>query len=298
MDSTSIENKVLDLDGGEVPVWLARPFQLVSLLEMLSAYAQKFYLIGQTLENNRSALAQYSASNAQLPDDSKRVITTSLQRVVVWCREIGLNSVAAYAQNCLKTPHDQLTYKKVNKMLEGLQERLDENLGGASFKFIPFPESLLYNIPFAFGMKVTVKFTSAGYDIEEAAKCLALERYTACVMHLMRVEEVGLKAYGTSLKVMEQIKAAQADWGTVLRIANDEIKKLNAGGDPTWTTKKRAFFEETHALLHAVRVAWRNPSMHADQKYDHPRAKRIFEAVKDWMSYMADHLDESGDYTP
>jgi hypothetical protein len=30
MDSTLIENKVLDLDGAKVPVLIARPFQLVS----------------------------------------------------------------------------------------------------------------------------------------------------------------------------------------------------------------------------------------------------------------------------
>lgn len=97
---------------------------------------------------------------------------------------------------------------------------------------------------------------------------------------------------------MAQITAAQANWGNVLHIANDEIQQLNRSGDPTWITDKRAFFEETHALLHAVRVAWRNRSMHADHQYDYVRAKRIYEAIRDWMCYMADHLDESGQYTP
>jgi hypothetical protein len=152
--------------------------------------------------------------------------------------------------------------------------------------------------PFPFGKKVLDNFPAASYGVEEAAKCLALNRYTACVMHLMRVNEVGLKAYGTSLNVMAQITQAQANWGMVLRIAGDEIQRLNKSSDRTWTPEKRAFFEETHAYLHAVRVAWRNRSMHADQKYDLPRAERIFEAVKDWMRHLADHLDESGQFTP
>ena len=141
-------------------------------------------------------------------------------------------------------------------------------------------------------------FPSASYDIEEAIKCRALDRYTACVMHLMRVCEVGLKAFGDSLNVMAQIKSAQADWGSILRIANDEIQRLNKSSDPAWTPDKRRFYEETHAHFHSVRVAFRNRSMHADQQYGYARAKEIYEAVRVWIRFMAEHLDDQGNYTP
>jgi hypothetical protein len=42
---------------------------------------------------------------------------------------------------------------------------------------------------------------SASFDIEEAGKCLAFDRGTATVMHLMRVLEVGLKALAKVLQI-------------------------------------------------------------------------------------------------
>ena len=46
----------------------------------------------------------------------------------------------------------------------------------------------------AFGEEVFAAYPSANDDIFEASICLALERGTACVMHLGRVVEVGLRS--------------------------------------------------------------------------------------------------------
>jgi hypothetical protein len=266
---------------------------------LLDAYAYKFYLVGHMLHDLAGGLPPRNLSfDRPLSDEYKDIFITNLQHIADWCEETCLNSVARYARTCLETPRDKLTRKSVEKMLRGMRERLDENLNAASFKFVPPENAELYQTQHPFSQKVADNFPSANYDIEEAAKCYALERHTACVMHLMRVNEIGLRAFGTGLNVMTQIKQAQANWGTVLNIANIEIQRLNKSGDPTWTPEKRAFFEEAHAYLQAVKVAWRNRSMHADQQYDLPRAKRIYEAVRDWMHHMADHLDESGQFTP
>jgi hypothetical protein len=41
-----------------------------------------------------------------------------------------------------------------------------------------------------FGNEVAVAFPSATYDIREASNCFALERWPACVFHLMRTLEI------------------------------------------------------------------------------------------------------------
>lgn len=293
-----IQAEVSPVAYHSVALWHARQDEIVSLCEMLDVYAQKFYQIGRVLENLRAGLGQETVFDAQLSNDYKIALIANLRLVMDWCKEIQLIPVASYARNCLTTPMNQLTYNRVRKMLEGLQERLEENLSGAYFKFVPLEKSIFYRMSYPFGQNVADQFPSAVYDVEEATKCFALGRNTACVMHLMRVAEVGLMAYGASLNVMAQITSAQSNWGKVLQVANDEMRRLNASSDPTWTPEKKVFFEDMHALLHAVRVAWRNPSMHADQQYDYPRAKRIYEAIRDWMRHMADHLGEAGQFTP
>ena len=44
-----------------------------------------------------------------------------------------------------------------------------------------------------FGLDVESKFSVMSEDIAEAGKCLALERSTAAVFHLMRVMEIGVQ---------------------------------------------------------------------------------------------------------
>src|ERR1700719_4665247 len=62
------------------------------------------------------------------------------------------------------------------------------------------------------GQSVFDAFPSANDDIYEAGMCLALERATACVMHLNRVLECGLLALARALGVEQQ-----TDWGAYLR---------------------------------------------------------------------------------
>ena len=64
---------------------------------------------------------------------------------------------------------------------------------------IDFSSALL--APYKLPKDVFNAFPSANNDILEASNCLALERGTATVMHLMRVAEVGLKALASALGV-------------------------------------------------------------------------------------------------
>jgi hypothetical protein len=47
-----------------------------------------------------------------------------------------------------------------------------------------------------------------------------------------------------------------------------------------------------------VKDAWRNPAMHAEQKYTPEEAERIFVAIRNLMSNLAGHLDETGSFAP
>jgi hypothetical protein len=72
-------------------------------------------------------------------------------------------------------------------------------------------------------------FPSAQEDIEESAKCLAVDRATACVMHLMRAMEVPLKALANSLTIGQQ-----NDWGAYIREIGKELEsRLKAAGKRT-----------------------------------------------------------------
>lgn len=138
-----------------------------------------------------------------------------------------------------------------------------------------------------FGTLMAEKFPSTILDIEEAGKCLAFGRSTACVFHLMRVVEVGLNRLAASLGVDFE---RNPNWDSILKKVNRVIEQKVAA-DPQW--KEHHFFSEASAYLFNVKNAWRNPTMHVAAVYDPERAQDIFNAVKSLMRHLATKLSES-----
>lgn len=149
-----------------------------------------------------------------------------------------------------------------------------------------------------FGPNVATKFqTTAAFEIDEAAKCLALGRPTAAVFHLMRLMEIGIRAVSRCLGIPDPTRPAERNWGYILReIKNDLAARGGNAPTKTWTTAGDGeFFEGAYASLDAVRVAWRNTTMHVERKYTDDEAEHIFVAVRGFMSQLASRCDENGD---
>jgi hypothetical protein len=148
-----------------------------------------------------------------------------------------------------------------------------------------------------FGPNVEAGFVSVAFELDEAAKCFALSRSTAAVFHLMRIMEIGVRATARCLQIPDPVKAADRNWGAMLRLIKADI---DAHGGASSTKKwavpdDKEFFESTYASLDAVRVAWRNTTMHVENKYTDDEAEHIFIAVKGFMMKLASRCDENGD---
>jgi hypothetical protein len=113
-----------------------------------------------------------------------------------------------------------------------------------------------------FGAAVDRKFGSAvAEDIAEAAKCLALDRTTACVFHLMRVMEAAVQRLGQELHVTVVDKHNKdLPWGPILANIRSAVETM-----PHGMTKTE--WQETCTLLYHVKEAWRNETMHPKQTY-------------------------------
>ncbi|MFI5021505.1 MAG: hypothetical protein ACHQRJ_07620 [Alphaproteobacteria bacterium] len=139
--------------------------------------------------------------------------------------------------------------------------------------------------PKLFGDAVFDRFPSANEDIYESGMCLALERGTACVMHLMRVLEVALAALAKAVGVINQ-----SDWGAYLRKIDGELsaRAKSAGA----RTPDEQFYSEAASNFDHVRRAFRNPTMHPEKSYSPARAEEILVATKSFMTHLASRLSE------
>src|SRR5262249_37665302 len=108
------------------------------------------------------------------------------------------------------------------------------------------------------GEKVAASFPSASYDISEAGKCLALRRSTACVMHLMRVLEVGLAVMGKPFGV----SADRQNWQNVIDQIQSKIRSMNQQSHGTTWKTDQEFYSGAAYHFQMLKDGWRNHAMH------------------------------------
>ncbi len=162
-------------------------------------------------------------------------------------------------------------------------------MGGALFLQLTLAEIGHYSKPRAGWETVIERFPSTVSEIEEASKCFALGRYTACVFHLMRALEPGLRALSDKLKIRKR----SANWHAFLSAMPARI-------DRAFSRKSRAsrakhdYYSGLASQLGFIKTAWRNPTMHNPEKiYTEEMARELIVLVRGYMREASKHLRES-----
>ncbi|MGH9551788.1 MAG: hypothetical protein ACRD3W_20550 [Terriglobales bacterium] len=248
------------------------PGRLWSLWDMLRFYADQFISTLnwlQTLEMTFSSQIQ-----EQLATDKV---------VEMFCHDLeGLNEhldkmdcrlsmkMSIRAQEMMKVT--KKFDNNIQQVLKELRTRIVDELGDRMLFSINSENAKLLDDDGEplFGPRVAAKLPSTAEDIAEAGHCLALNRPTACVFHLMRVMETGVQVFGNELGVE---LTEEKNWHNIL----DEVNKaIKAKDQKDHITKLYAGISSN---LYNVKLAWRNEVMHPKQTYTPDEAKKVFSAV-------------------
>lgn len=133
-----------------------------------------------------------------------------------------------------------------------------------------------------FGELVEDAFPDVAYDVAEAGKCRALGRWTATVMHLMRVLESGLDALAKHLDI-----PSGENWNSVLGAIEGKLREVRRKVDGR---EEEQWAAEAGVHLRFIKNAWRNHAMHPLERYDEERAAQIFENTRSFMQHLAGKL--------
>jgi hypothetical protein len=136
-----------------------------------------------------------------------------------------------------------------------------------------------------FHVTVGTVFPEAIADMDEAAKCFAFERPTACIFHLMRVTEVGIKAIADLLEITDHAPT----WEPIIRKIDAELK---ADYKDRKYKGDQDFLANASTHLHAVKVAWRNKTMHVEKINTMEHGKEIYDATCGFMRYLAENFPQ------
>ncbi|HEY1503736.1 MAG TPA: hypothetical protein VGF92_05515 [Stellaceae bacterium] len=231
--------------------------------------------------NNRSMQLVMQDMNATIEPGVRDAAKKYIENMKNTCDELGL-SVTSDMTVYLAQARTVQDFRNAMAMIErAMHSELNRRVFVApDTAYIEFFERSTL-----FGESVFNAFPSAADDIFEAGSCLALERSTACVMHLMRVMECGLAALAGAVAVEKQ-----NDWGSYLReITRELTQRAKTSGA---RSPDEQFYAEAAASFDHVRRAWRNPTMHVEHTYPPKRAKEILEAVKSFMNHLSTKISE------
>jgi hypothetical protein len=280
------DTPVLDSGQDFAPVCLdlfrENPSRLLSLWLMVDIHARRFITLLDDLGRLNLQFAKGTAF------DSPEITGSVLSAVRQDCELLELRS----ASKLVNKIRGVVVAGKANPgwhewaaMIQELRTRIEEDLEESVFfqvaqenvrrcfrrteknGFIEFalkpPEDFM-------GQDVAKRFVSTAKDTEEALKCFSRGCNTACVFHLARVLEVGLRALGKSLNNPALDPERNPSWESILKKCDDELVKPHSQRAPEWQVDSQ-FFAEVSANLRAVKDAWRNPTMHVDVDYDEER---------------------------
>jgi hypothetical protein len=228
-----------------------------------------------------------------LEEGTKKALQTNVETLIQEVQLLSLPMSLKKAKNLhfylTQDPSDRRGYLPLlTKTMAELRERLQDELDSKAIYVITSHAQYLEPTLPPFGEAVYASFPSCYYDVEEAGRCLALDRSTACVTHLMRVLEIGLGVLASSLAV----QFAHSNWGTIIdqiEKAIKEVSKKTHGDD--WKQDQK-FFSEAATHFRMLKDAWRNHAMHARERYSPDQAEVIFISVRAFMQQLATRLSE------
>jgi hypothetical protein len=251
------------------------------------------------LEQSIRSLADHkpdSDVNDPLHPDARTLLLEDLEKLVPYLAKLNTRVSAAAMRELMDDVKDENSEVGGLKIFESVGQlavtfRRELSLLN-TFCIEPNREHFFSPTPGSYAPDFDVKFPTAVYETDEAGKCLALGRSTATVFHLMRAMEISIKAVARCLGVPDPTKDHERSWGKILETIKQAIDAKTKQG---WANASdKPFFADVYVSLDAVRVAWRNTTMHVENKYTEDEAEQIFLSVRGLMRKLTARLDEEG----
>ncbi|MER9255021.1 hypothetical protein NKI59_25080 [Mesorhizobium sp. M0598] len=188
----------------------------------------------------------------------------------------------------LADANEKIMMDEIGRCISDVQSRLRDECQLLSFMILNRNQKTLFQPAnkLVDDWDINRIFPDAARELEEACKCLALQRPTAAVFHAMRMLEVGIRKLADLLDLPDQTKPGERNWGTMLKTIKSQIEEKYPARMPN---SEGASFERMFASLDAVKNPWRNGTMHVESFYTDSEALHIVRCVAYFMQTLGVH---------
>lgn len=303
--------------------WPPAPGELVSLWDMLCAYAHLFVAISNSLRDLETLYADLDGIRRRFREEvSKRGLTVEevtrrlledndlkqidsknrsdfkttcsnvlemLQRFQALLPPLELNVCASKANEVIRIltapPQYDMQYDVLFSPIREFRQLIERELEGRLFLYVSQNRVVYWSEEALFGKKVQRSFKKVVDDMVEAGKCIAVGRFTACVFHLTRIVEEGAKKFAKKHFPGLNIPH-KATLGAIAKLISDEVVKIPSK-TPQETEKKQEFSRIADLLSHFTE-GWRNKTNHGGLSYNEEQAILLFNNARQFMQRLVD----------
>jgi hypothetical protein len=244
--------------------------------------------------NTAMVMMSDGRGNDPLDEKYKEVLVNNLRHVHKFCGQnllIAADDRVIAFWNIWSQP---FTYGTLAIELKPLLEAFESDLRKQHFyHYAPHRFMHLLQMPATWAATFK-KFPSVEEEAKEGVDCYALEHNTACVFHMVRVVEIGLRALAREREVKFSDKPLEwANWQPVLDQMESKAKTATKGM-PIGAKKDAAlaFYSGAIAQFHGFKDTFRNVTMHVRKRYDELDALRSINQVRDFMNGLSAKIGE------
>ncbi len=256
-----------------------RPYWTCTAMELIKTYLEVYVAIGRL----------QSSVGSTTPDQVGRgKLAEVIEFIMGQCSSLDMPLVELQATVTIKAIAGGNSFIEVCQKIAELCSRFEHYLDGRSALMIPLSQRAYYDAPGSGWERVIERFPRVIDDIEEASRCLALDRNNACVYHLAGVIQEALESLGRRLGV--KLDPTVDTWnGLAVKIENSMKVKQASMPKPKWK-RIEPFYSEVLSDIKAIKNAWRNPTMHFRRRYTDAEAAKVYRRVQEFMVHASRHL--------
>jgi hypothetical protein len=232
------------------------------------------------------------------PEEAVSKLLRNLETLEAFAESLQLDQ-ALKTQICLlvaniKGGKADLRPNAISADLKHICTGLYSNLKTRCFLFVPADKAKHYMNINTFGVAPFV-FIEAVPDMLDAGNCYATDLATACVFHLMRVSEHGLRALARKLRVSLKDRGKpcpieHATWNKVLDAIDNKIKKAREKSAGPKKNEELKFYSDAASHCRHIRDIWRNEVSHTRTRYNEHEAFAAMNRIADFMQLLAEGL--------
>jgi len=225
-----------------------------------------------------------------LTNDSKAMLVS----LEASCHRLDLPSSATFIHGFIEDLELEPDADEIAGQLSAIVKLVKQEAGKRIIFCVRKDKSDVLTRNFKVWSAIAEAFPSADSELLSALRCYQFEENTACVFHLMRAAEHGLRALARERQVTFPNKPIEwAQWQNLLTEIDKRVDVQWAHSSPG-PAKDAAlgFYKGAVAHFHAFKDKYRNAVMHVRRQYDEHDALQAINQVRDFMHVLSSKIGE------